>query len=151
MSDFFGDDRRRINHAEAVCDYATMIEKSEGGDLNVIEISAALHDVGIPESERKYNSSAGHYQEIEGPPIAKRLLSNLNLTENDVDHICKIIANHHSGKNIDTLEFRIIWDSDWLVNMEDLYDVNNKVEMKKLIDNIFKTKSGKELAIQKFL
>jgi HD superfamily phosphodiesterase len=151
MSDFFGDDTRRINHAKAVFHYATLIEKDEGGNLDVIEISAALHDVGIPEAERKYNSSAGHYQEIEGPPIARKLLSNLDLPENDVDHICKIIANHHSGKNINTLEFKIIWDSDWLVNIEDIYDVNNKTKMKKLIDNIFKTKNGKKLAIQKFL
>lgn len=151
MSDFFGDDSRRINHAKTVLNYATLIEKDEGGNLDVIEISAALHDVGIPESERKYNSSAGHYQEIEGPPIARKLLSNLNLPESDVDHICKIIANHHSGKNIDTLEFRIIWDLDWLDNMEDIYDIDDKVKMEKLIDNIFKTESGKELAIQKFL
>ena len=151
MSDFFGDDSCRINHAKAVFDYATLIKKNEGGNLEIIEIAAAIHDVGIPEAERKYNSSAGHYQEIEGPPIARELLLKLNLPENDIDHICKIIANHHSGKNIDTLEFRIIWDSDWLVNMEDLYDMNDKVELKKLINNIFKTKSGKQLAIQKFL
>ena len=41
-------------------------------------ISAAiLHDIGIHKAEEKYKSSAGNYQEIEGPPIAKAIMEKL--------------------------------------------------------------------------
>lgn len=48
-------------------------------NTNLLESAALLHDIGIKESERKYHSSAGHYQEIEGPAIAKCLLMPYDL------------------------------------------------------------------------
>ena len=74
MKGVFGGDTRRIEHALAVLDFAERIYAIEGGDALVIKAAAILHDIGILEAERKYNSSAGKYQEIEGPSIADGIL-----------------------------------------------------------------------------
>ena len=110
-------DQKRIDHGLAVLDYAEQIQAAEGGEPLIVRAGAILHDIGIHEAERKYGSSGGKYQEIEGPPIARKILAKYDLGKDVVQHICRIIANHHSAKDIDTIEFRIVWDADWLVNI----------------------------------
>ena len=73
------------------------------------------------------------------------------LSTEKIDHILAIIANHHSAMDIDTLEFRIIWDADWLVNIPDEYDLNDKLRMKELTAGIFKTETGRKIAERIFL
>ncbi len=146
MADVFGSDQKRIDHARAVLNYAEQILSAEGGDPLVVKASAILHDIGILEAERKYSSSAGKYQEIEGPPIAREILEKCGLDETLIEHICKIIANHHSAADIDTLEFKIVWDADWLVNFPDEFPETDKKKKQELINKIFKTDKGRELA-----
>lgn len=151
MKNVFGDDQKRINHALAVLNYAEQIQAVEGGDPVVIKAAAILHDIGIHQAERKYGSAAGNYQEIEGPSIAENILAKYDLDGKTIDHICRIIANHHSAKNIDTTEFRIIWDADWLVNISDELSGKSRDELAKLINRIFKTKTGHQIAVELFV
>jgi len=151
MKNVFGGDQRRIEHALAVLDYAEQIQAAEGGDLLVVKAAAILHDIGIHEAERKYGSSAGNYQEIEGPPIAEEILGKYDLDETVVGHICRIIANHHRAKDINTLEFRILWDADWLVNIPVELPNIGREKLKKLIDKLFKTNTGRRIAVELFL
>jgi len=69
MRKLFGEDQKRIDHALSVLSFAEQILNDEPGDREVVVAAALLHDIGIHEAERKYGSSAGRYQEIEGPPI----------------------------------------------------------------------------------
>ncbi len=149
MKDEFGSDQKRITHALLVLEHAQAILREEGGDPKVVLAAAVLHDIGIQEAERKYGSSAGHYQEIEGPPIAKRIMEEIGLDNSTIEHVCKIIANHHSARDIDTLEFRILWDADWLVNLGEEHYGEEK--LKSFIEKTFKTKTGKERAFKLFL
>jgi hypothetical protein len=91
------------------------------------------------------------YQEIEGPPIAKKILAKYQMDEQTIEHVCKIIANHHSAKDIDTPEFRIIWDADWLVNINEEFPYATKTELQAIIDKLFKTQKGHQLAEELFL
>ncbi|MHC4122145.1 MAG: HD domain-containing protein [Planctomycetota bacterium] len=151
MKKVFSGDQRRINHTLAVLDYTEQIHAVEGGDPLIVRAAAILHDIGIVEAERKYHSSAGNYQEIEGPAIARKILAKYDMDEAVIEHVCRIIANHHSAKDIDTLEFRIIWDADWLVNIPvDFADINNE-KLKHLIDKVFKTTRGHQIATKTFL
>ncbi|MFH1719903.1 MAG: HD domain-containing protein [Planctomycetota bacterium] len=151
MKKVFGDDQKRIEHALAVLNYADRIQAVEGGDPLVVRAAAVLHDIGIQEAERKYGSTAGKYQEIEGPPIAKEILSKYDLAPEVVEHVCKIVANHHSAKDIDTTEFRIVWDADWLVNIPaDLPDAG-KEKLHDIIEKTFKTHEGRKTAERLFL
>jgi len=151
MKAVFGEDARRINHALSVLEYAEKIAAVEGGDLQVITAAAILHDIGIHQAEAKYNSAAGNYQEIEGPPIAKDILERNGFSKQAVEHICKIIANHHSDKDIDTPEFRVIWDSDWLVNIPDDFRHIQGEKLRHLVERVFKTKTGRKTAEELFL
>ena len=146
MANVFGSDQKRIDHARAVLNYAEQILSAEGGDPLVIKAAAILHDIGIHEAESKYNSSAGKYQEIEGPPIAREILEKCGLDETLIAHICKIIANHHSAADIDTLEFSIVWDADWLVNFPEEFPEADEQKRQNFINNIIKTNKGRELA-----
>ena len=51
--------------------------KEEKGNPAVVLSAAYLHDIGIQEAERKYQSTAARYQEEEGPPIAREILTRL--------------------------------------------------------------------------
>lgn len=144
MISYFGNDIKRINHALKVygfCKSIGGIEKLNEYDMLILELAAILHDIGIKESERKYNSSAGDYQEIEGPPIAKELLKGLNLDENIIERICFLIGNHHSCNKIDKTDLQILIESDFLVNA---YEDNiKKADIKFMKDKYFKTPAGR--------
>lgn len=151
MKKVFAGDQKRIDHALSVLDYAEQIHAVEGGDPLIVRAASILHDIGIREAERKYGCSAGKYQEIEGPPIARKILTKYDLDEAVMEHICRIIANHHSGKEIDTLEFKILCDADRLVNIPEEFPDKERETLQKLIDKVFKTHSGRQISVELFL
>ncbi|MDA3930432.1 MAG: hypothetical protein PF541_15900 [Prolixibacteraceae bacterium] len=51
--------------------------KLKDEEIIVVDLASILHDIGIKEAELKYNSCNGHYQEIEGPPVARPLLPDV--------------------------------------------------------------------------
>jgi hypothetical protein len=146
MQDVFGGDQKRIGHALMVLDFAEKIQHKEGGRLDIIQAAAILHDIGIHEAERKYQSTAGKYQEIEGPPIAEGILKSLQWLQADIDHVCDIVGSHHCGNKIDTQEFRCIWDADWIVNMEHDYADFPRDKKRKLMETVFRTPTGRQIA-----
>jgi HD superfamily phosphodiesterase len=155
MMSYFEYDNNHINHTYRVLYYAEELSKSsliaKLRDINfdVIIYSAILHDIGIPACKKKYNSIDGQLQEIEGPPIAREILENFNINEEIINEVCNIVGSHHSMGEIETTNFKIIWDADWLVNLPDVYDVQDKKNLSEIINNIFLTKTGLEKA--KFL
>lgn len=143
MINYFGNDARRINHAMKVYGFAKTIGDIEGisdEKLQVLEVAAVLHDIGIKESERKYNSSSGTHQEIEGPPIARELLSEFNLESEFIDRVCYLIGNHHTYSRIDSLVFQILVEADLLVNIFE--DNLSGQTISHLKEKYFKTRSG---------
>ncbi|MDP3791695.1 MAG: HD domain-containing protein [Candidatus Omnitrophota bacterium] len=146
MEGYFAEDAKRIRHARAVLGYAKEILEKEKGDREVVIPAAILHDIGIKECEKKYNSTAGHLQEKEGPPIATGILHDLNVDEEIISEVCQIIASHHSPGEIDTANFRILWDADWLVNLRDEYDINDREKLKDVIKKVFLTATGRSRA-----
>jgi predicted HD phosphohydrolase len=146
MVKVFGDDVNRINHAMAVLWHAQRIRAAEGGDELVVDAAAILHDIGIHQAQKKYNSAAGKYQEIEGPPIAAAILEKLDIGGEKAEHICCIVGNHHSARDIDSIEFSCIWDADWIVNIPEECGNMDKEKLASFIDRIFRTKTGRETA-----
>ncbi|MCX5858726.1 MAG: HD domain-containing protein [Proteobacteria bacterium] len=142
----FGCDQKRITHALLVLEKAQKILRREGGNPRVVLTAALLHDIGIKEAERKHGSAAGKYQEIEGPPIAERIMRELSLDAETIEHVSRIVGSHHSAKDIDTLEFRILWDADWLVNLHEEFPDTGREELKKKIAKIFNTETGRKMA-----
>ncbi len=151
MEAYFNGDSKRINHTHKVTEYAEELMEQEGGDYSIVTGAAVLHDIGIHAAEKKYGSTAGKYQEKEGPPIARQILTKLDFEPNQIDEICEIIAHHHSPGKINTQNFKILYDADWLVNLKDEYDIRDRDKLSNIIDKVFLTPSGKALATEIYL
>jgi len=152
MERYFGEDDKRITHARRVTHYVKeLLMKEPAARPEVVIPAAILHDIGIHEAERKYGSTAGHYQEIEGPPIARDILRRHITDEGLIDEICEIIAHHHSPGRIDSINFKLVYDADWLVNLGDEVDISDKARLQRLIEKIFLTPAGKDLARKVYL
>jgi hypothetical protein len=146
----FGDDHKRIGHALSVLRWARELSRDEGGDARVVLAAAVLHDIGILEAERKHGSSGARYQELEGPPIARRIMEGIGLDARTIAHVCRIAGSHHSARDIDTLEFRIIWDADHLVNTPETLRESGWLQYRGNIDASFRTGAGREMARRLF-
>jgi len=151
MEEYFGDDARRIDHALRVTAFACRLMEDEPADPDLVVATALLHDIGIREAERKYGSSAGNLQEVEGPPVAREILARLGYAEPFIAEACAIIASHHSPGEVDSDNFRIIWDADWLVNLGDECDLSDKEKCGNIISKTFLTKTGKWMAKEIYL
>lgn len=150
MMGYFGTDVRRINHALMVYGFASAIARSENlsdQTLDIIEIAAVLHDIGIPESERKYGSCIGKYQEIEGPPIAGAILEKLGVAPETIERVCFLIGHHHSYNKIDGVDFQILVEADFLVN---IFEDGLLESVESIRDRYFKTPSGTRLLLQMY-
>jgi hypothetical protein len=146
MIDYFQGDVARINHALKVMDFAQIIACDENLDRITYEIiiyTAILHDIGILEAEKKHGSSTGKYQEIEGPFIAREILLDLEISDEIVDRTCYITGNHHSYTKIDGMDFQIVVEADFLVNIFE--DDLSRDAVESIEKNIFKTETGKKL------
>ncbi|MDR2091278.1 MAG: HD domain-containing protein [Clostridiales bacterium] len=147
-----GNDVKRINHLIKVFSFAHHIgfmEKCAPNTQTVIDIAAILHDIGIHEAERKHNSSAGHWQEIEGPPVAKELLKGVSIDEADKERILFLIGRHHHYGGVEGADFQILVEADFLVNIFE--DGTGRDGIENVKKNIFKTKSGIDLLEKLYL
>ena len=151
MKKYFGTDFKRTNHAIKVAKYAEQILKMEGGNPLVVTGAAYLHDIGILEAERKYGSHSGHYQEMEGPVIAKEILERLGVQKEMTDEICDIIGHHHSPREEETLNFQVLYEADGLVNIEEEGLSKDRKKVEELVDKVFRTVTGRQLAKKLFL
>lgn len=146
MIDYFGNDVKRINHALKVYGFAMTISGNENvsrKEGNVIGLAAILHDIGIKEAEKKYNSSAGKYQELEGPPIAERLMLDAGVDDSVIERVCFLIGNHHTYNKIDSMDFQILVEADFLVNIEE--EGIRPDSVKSIKDKYFRTETGNRL------
>jgi acetylornithine deacetylase/succinyl-diaminopimelate desuccinylase-like protein len=154
MERVFAETSGMVAHTMNVYRHAMDIHRQEGGDPEIVAASALLHDIGIPRAREVHGSSAGRFQEMEGPPICGEILTRLAFPQRKTDHVCGIVANHHTAHDpeiVSTLEFRILWDADWLVNFPGRHRNATVQEKEEAIQEIFRTTRGKLLARQLFL
>ena len=144
MKKYFGRDFKRIGHASKVARYAERIAREERANLAVVLAAAYLHDIGIKEAERKHQSTAAKYQEEEGPPIAREILTKLGAKEELIDEVCDIVGHHHHPRDEETVNFMALYDADMLVNLEEKQEQEKKKPseaLKRVIEKAFLTES----------
>jgi hypothetical protein len=153
MKRYFKNDFKRIGHASRGARDAEKFGKEERGNLAVILTAAYLHDIGIKESERKYQSTAARYQEEEGPPVARDILERLGAKTELVDEVCDIVGHHHHPRPEETTNFKCIYDADLLTNMEEAQKESptDTDKLAKRVNDLFMTASGKKLAAEVLL
>lgn len=136
-------DAKRIAHFMKVYAYARnlgLLEPLDDKTQWTLEAAAIVHDIGIRVSEAKYGSGAGHYQELEGPPVAREMLSELGFEASVVDRVCWLVGHHHTYVNIDAIDYRILVEADFLVNFEE-GNVSRQGQ-DKVRNDIFRTGAG---------
>ena len=148
MKRYFGQDFKRIGHASKVARYAEQMVKEEKGDMAVVLIAAYLHDIGIKEAERKYQSNEAGYQEQEGPPVARDILTRLGATSELIDEVCDIIGHHHHPREEETINFKILYDADLIVNLDEKHKESpfDPEKLSAIIIKSFLTENGRKLA-----
>jgi HD superfamily phosphodiesterase len=154
MKELFGTDQRRINHALKVLDFSERIMRGEGLDetgKEIVVLTAILHDIGIHEAERKYNSNSGKYQEIEGPPIAREIMEDIDVDNETIERVCYIIGGHHTRSKVDGIDFQIIWEADLLVNIEEDGLAGSIGDLTPVIEKNFLTATGKKIAYDLYI
>lgn len=150
MKRYFGTDFKRIGHAAKVANFAEKIGRDEKANLAVVLCAAYLHDIGIKNAEEKYNSSAAHHQEQEGPPVARMLLEKLGAKEDLIQEVCDIVGHHHHPGEDESLNYKCLYDADMITNMTDC-DGKRALDtesFKVKLDRILLTESGRKLARQ---
>lgn len=146
MIEYDKGDPKRIQHFTKVSSYAKLIGESEGLDndtLFILKTAALTHDIGIHVCEEKYGSCAGNLQEKEGPKIAEKMLNKLGFTNEVIDRVKYLIGHHHTYTNIDGIDYQILVEADFIVNLYE--DGTNKKAMENAYNNIFKTNTGKQI------
>lgn len=141
MTDYFAGDARRIEHAIKVTAHAETLLQTEAGDSRVV----------IAAAESIHGSSIGKFQEIEGPPIAREILKRLGFAADETAEICEIIGHHHSPGKINTQNFKILYDADWLVNLADENDIRDRAKLEKIVARVFLTPGGRAVAREMYL
>ncbi|MDY3929671.1 MAG: HD domain-containing protein [Clostridia bacterium] len=146
MTRYFEGDVRRINHFMKVHAFAKVIGESEKLDnrtLEILEVTAYVHDIGIKNSELKYNSSSGYYQQIEGPAEAEKLLTPLGYDLDFIERVKYLISRHHKYTDIDGADCRILIEADFIVNAYE--DKMSTDAIKNVYGTIFETETGKKI------
>ncbi|MBM4401895.1 MAG: HD domain-containing protein [Candidatus Cloacimonetes bacterium] len=88
-------------HAFQVREFALMIQKRVGGDKDIVEVSALLHDIGKAEL-----LAPGH--EENSAKLAKEFLKKVNFDENKINQIVECIKY----VNFELIEARILRSAD---------------------------------------
>lgn len=143
---------RRVHHFMKVYSFARLIAEAEGVDehtMFIIETVALMHDIGIRPSIIKYGSSEGSYQQEEGVMPARLILEDAGYEEDDIARICFLIAHHHTYTEIDGIDYQILVEADFLVNIYE--DLNNPEMVEAIKEKIFHTAQGTKMLEDMYL
>ena len=146
MIELYSNDAKRIQHFCKVHSYAKLIAETENVDkecLFIIEAAALTHDIGIHFCEEKYGNCNGKLQEKEGPTIAEKLLGELGFDQDVSNRVQYLIAHHHTYDNINEIDYQILVEADFLVNI--MEEGSSKEAAIKAYLNIFKTSCGMKI------
>ena len=142
----------RVQHFLKVYAFCQVIGRQEGIPApvqQILETAAIVHDIGIRPSLKKYGSSAGAYQQIEGPAEAEKMLEELHYPAQMIERVSYLVGHHHTYQDIQGLDYQILVEADFLVNMfEEHMDAE---QIRGVREKIFRTRTGKDLLDQMFL
>jgi len=146
MIDFYENDADDIQHSLKVWSFCRLIGSAEGVDeqsMRILEAAALLHDVGIKPALAQYGYQNGKLQEELGPPEARRMLQELHFEPELIERVCYLVSRHHTYTDVDGLDYRILLEADYLVNLFEFQQKGRSIYAAS--DLILRTKTGKQL------
>ena len=158
MTAYYSGDPRRVQHFVKVHGFAALIgrmEKLDPAVQEVLEAAAYVHDIGIRPAEEKYGRCDGKLQEQEGPAAAREMLKGLGFDEALVERVCWLVGHHHTYDRIDGMDYQILVEADFLVNLYESYQDRHegrtafggegKDAAASALEKIFRTGSGSRI------
>lgn len=135
-----------IHHFMQVHAYAKTIGECEGisqTEQTTLEIAAIIHDIACPLCREKYGNSNWKCQETEGIILAGEFLKEFELPEAVEKRIIYLVGHHHTMENIDGINYQILLEADYLVNVDNLKLSGQNIRNMK--DKLFRTPTGLRL------
>ncbi len=82
-----------------------------------------------------------------------RMLDKLGANKELTDEVCDIVGHHHSPRQNETVNFKVLYDADLIANLEDNAKEKNteKEHIEKIIGKSFMTDVGREEATKVLL
>lgn len=151
MIQYYQGDARRIQHFVKVYEFAKLIGEEQGLDKKtqyILETAAIVHDIGIKMAEEKYGRCNGKLQEQEGPAEAEKLLESLGYERDIIHRVSYLVGHHHTYSNVDGLDYRILLEADFLVNLYE--DGLDKKGVQNAYDRVFRTDAGRRICRDMF-
>ena len=148
-------DPKRIQHFVKVYEFAKYIGKGEKLDektYKTLKLAAIVHDIGIHKAEKKYGQCGGKLprkkREYRAAPVlhlacAEKLLKKLGADRETIDRVCYLVGHHHTYTEIDGLDYQILIEADFLVNLYE--DGVDQKAVRAAYDRIFKTDTGRDV------
>ena len=146
MISFYSGNPERIYHFTKIHSFARLIGVSENIDTAtqvIVEAASYMYDIGIKVAEEKYGKCDGKLQEQESPIIAQKVLSELGFENYLIERICFLLEHHLSFEEIDGMDYQILTEAAFLVNLYD--DDCSEAAVRVAYEQIFKTETGKKL------
>ncbi len=148
MKMYFKTDFKRIGHSARVAGFAEKLALKEDASPPIVLSAAYLHDIGAVEAIKKYSSDAAEYQEKEGPAVAREILENLDAKTELIEEVCDIISRHHHPGENETPNYKVVYDSDLLANVQEKLKKSTITvsEAEAIFEKQLLTDSGREMA-----
>ena len=143
MVEYSKGDLHDINHFMKVYAYAKTI--AEGENLSpeqqkLVEVTAVVHDIACPLCRVKYGNANGKHQEEESAALIEEFFVDSDLPKEFVDRVSYIVSHHHTITGIDGIDYQILVEADFLVNLAE--EQSSKETIESVKNKIFKTKTG---------
>jgi len=141
-------DKSQIPHTVCVVYYTHIISQMENIPERkslLLEISAILHDVGCPNSKKKFGNTLPHNQETEGalivPIFLKKFITEKIIKEEEGEWLKTVVGSHHNHLSAKKYSFEPMADADMIVNNQEGYYDGKKFDIQKTLY----TESAKKL------
>lgn len=104
-----------LNHISVMVQYANELSSKLGGDKEIIEIAAWLHDIGSAIDGRENHHTTG-------AKVAEKLLKDLNFPDDKIQLVKKCILHHRSSVDTkrESIEEKIISEADAVSNFDNV-------------------------------
>ncbi|MFI3290290.1 MAG: HD domain-containing protein [Opitutales bacterium] len=139
--------RSDVLHTQEVVSYTRLIASGENlseRQVDLLEISAWLHDIGCPKSKCIYGNCLPKNQQCVGEEVAKEFLEPFDgLTQEEKDWLANVVATHHKLDFAKSLNFMPLYEGDLIANILSGYFPRDKVPA--LFKTFVHTKTGKAL------
>ena len=140
--------REDILHTQEVVSCTRLIAGGaggSGGEVEMQECAAWLHDIGCPQAKEIHGNSAPPHQMCEGRKVTQELLEPLDyFTAEQKTWLAEVVGTHHQHPKAVELGYLPLFEADLLVNILSGYYPREKAPH--LSQTMLRTDTGKRLA-----